>query len=69
MTTKQQRGAVERALIHHKQAGRIADWQHASDGKFVITGHGAASRVFTVREAELFCLGLASAAQQPAQQP
>jgi hypothetical protein len=62
------KAAIQRALEFHDQAGRIAGWEHASAGNYIITGHGASSRVFTPREAELFCLGLASAAQQPTKQ-
>jgi hypothetical protein len=59
------KAAIVRALDVHKKAGRIAGWEHASNGNYIITGNGQSSRVFTPREAELFCFGLASAAQQP----
>ena len=56
---------VNTALDRHAQAGRIRDWEDTQDGWIVTTRAGTGLRgtvrLHTLRDADLFCAGLASA--------
>jgi hypothetical protein len=55
---------VIRALIHHESIGNIRAWNRDPLGRFFIVPNGAGqTEPLTLEQADLFCRGLASAAQ------